>query len=78
MNNRIYKTRSNTVSKCREEVQACNGSRELTAREAKNAYNRQWAKANPEKVRASQQKYWERVARELSESQDEEGADDYG
>lgn len=32
------------------------------AKEARRAYKRNWAKANPEKVKAQQNRYWERVA----------------
>lgn len=39
------------------------------ARRAKNAYRRRWAKANPEKVRAQQMRYWrKRAAREAAEA----------
>ena len=31
-------------------------------RQARNAYNREWARKNPDKVRAKQQRYWERRA----------------
>lgn len=32
------------------------------AREARNAYKREWAKKNQEKIRAQQQRYWEKEA----------------
>lgn len=32
------------------------------AREARNAYKRKWAKENPDKVRKSAARYWERKA----------------
>ena len=32
------------------------------ARAARNAYRREWARRNPEKVRAMQQRYWQRRA----------------
>lgn len=40
---------------------------ELTeaAREARAAYQREWRKRNPEKVRATQQRYWAKKARIL-------------
>lgn len=33
------------------------------AREAKRAYQRKWARANPDKIRAAQARYWEKRAR---------------
>lgn len=35
------------------------------AREARNAYKREWSKKNPDKVRAQQARYWEKRAAEL-------------
>jgi hypothetical protein len=35
------------------------------ARKARNAYKRAWAKANPDRVRAHQEKYWKKRAQEL-------------
>lgn len=35
------------------------------AAEARREYNRQWRKANPDKVKANQIRYWERKAREV-------------
>jgi hypothetical protein len=32
------------------------------AREARNAYKREWAKRNPDKVRDATRRYWERKA----------------
>ena len=32
------------------------------AREARRAYKRQWAKQNPEKVKAQQERYWAKRA----------------
>jgi hypothetical protein len=32
------------------------------AREARNAYKRQWAKANRDKVKAANRRYWEKKA----------------
>jgi len=37
------------------------------ARMARNAYQREWAKKNSEKVKAYRQRYWERMARKMSE-----------
>ena len=34
------------------------------AREARNAYKREWAKKNPDKVKAATRRYWERKAQE--------------
>ena len=33
------------------------------AKEAKNKYKREWRKNNPEKVRAANERYWEKKAR---------------
>lgn len=32
------------------------------AAEARRAYKRQWAKTNPDKVKAQQERYWQRKA----------------
>lgn len=32
------------------------------ARQARNAYKRKWAKDNPDKVRAQQERYWHKRA----------------
>ncbi len=32
------------------------------AKAARRAYKREWAKRNPDKIRAAQEKYWERRA----------------
>ena len=37
------------------------------AREARRAYKREWAKANREKVRAAQARYWERRAQQTED-----------
>ena len=34
------------------------------ARAARNAYKRNWAKKNPDKVKAATRRYWEKKARE--------------
>lgn len=34
------------------------------ARLARNRYKREWAKKNPEKVKAANRRYWERKAQE--------------
>jgi len=41
------------------------------ARAAKNAYKRKWAKANADKVKQYQNKYWERKAAEAREANKE-------
>lgn len=42
------------------------------ANEAKNAYRRRWAKANRDKIRAMQERYWTKVAeREAAAAQDQ-------
>lgn len=40
------------------------------AREARLAYYRAWRKNNPEKVKASQTRYWERRAERAANGQD--------
>lgn len=43
------------------------------ARRSKNEYQRRWRSANPDKVRASNKRYWERRAeREAQETQRKE------
>ncbi|MBE5773356.1 MAG: phosphatase [Clostridiales bacterium] len=37
-----------------------------TIRKAKNEYQRQWRKQNPEKVKAIQERYWLRKARKIN------------
>ena len=37
------------------------------AKEARREYKRKWAKQNPDKVRATTARYWEKVAREAAE-----------
>lgn len=41
---------------------------EQQAREVRNNYMREWRKNNPDKVKASQKRYWERRARRKSEA----------
>lgn len=38
------------------------------AREASNAYKREWAKRNPDKVKAAQERYWVKKAKEREEA----------
>lgn len=39
-------------------------NKEQLAREAKNAYQREWARRNRDKVKAAQQRYWLKRANE--------------
>lgn len=41
------------------------------AREAMRAYKREWNRANPEKRRAQQRRYWEKRAKAKQNSQDQ-------
>lgn len=41
------------------------------AREARNAYLREWRKNNPNKVKAHQANYWERQAEKYEQDQKE-------
>lgn len=43
------------------------------AREVQRQYQREWRKKNPDKVRAKNQRYWERKARKLLEASEKEG-----
>lgn len=36
------------------------------ATEARRAYKRQWARDNPDKIRAQQERYWTKKAAEIS------------
>lgn len=47
-------------------------SQEQLAREAANAYKREWAKRNPEKVKAAQRRYWTKRAKEMEGEKDGE------
>lgn len=42
------------------------------AREARNAYMREWKRKNKDKVKAARERYWEKKAREAN-GQDEQG-----
>ncbi|MBJ7955809.1 hypothetical protein [Bacillus cereus] len=44
-------------------------TKETSAREARNAYMREWRAKNKEKVKATQDRYWKRKAKELTESE---------
>lgn len=37
-----------------------------SAREARNRYKREWAKKNPDKVKAANRRYWEKKAQEAA------------
>ena len=43
------------------------------AREARNAYKREWCKRNPERVRKHQETYWSRKAAEAKERTEQAG-----
>lgn len=45
------------------------------AKAARNAYRRKWAKANPDKVKAQQERYWTRKAQEAAQPREEQDAD---
>lgn len=42
------------------------------AREARRAYRRKWNRENRDKVKAAQERYWERKAQKLRKEQEEE------
>lgn len=48
------------------------------AREARAAYKRAWSRANRDKVRAHQERYWERMAQKQQEAQDAQDAQEAG
>lgn len=41
--------------------------------EARRAYKREWARRNPDKVKAAQQRYWEKKAAQM-QAQEQQGA----
>jgi hypothetical protein len=41
------------------------------AKEAQLAYRREWARKNPDKIRAQQRRYWEKRAKRQQEAQNE-------
>ncbi|MGE6963425.1 hypothetical protein ACQKIW_26535 [Bacillus thuringiensis] len=49
---------------------------ELSARKAKNAYMRAWRAANKDKVKAIQNRYWEKMARKMKTGLEEKGTTD--
>lgn len=47
------------------------------ARAARNAYKRKWAKENPDKVKATQERYWRKKAAELQTTEQKESITSY-
>ncbi|MEB8775362.1 hypothetical protein P4G94_22615 [Bacillus cereus] len=45
--------------------------KDLSAREAKKAYMRAWRAANKEKVKATQERYWKKVAQKMNMEESE-------
>lgn len=43
------------------------------AKDARNAYAREWRKKNPDRVRANNQAYWARKAKREETAQDRDG-----
>lgn len=43
------------------------------AREARNAYQRRWAKENPEKIKAAHARYWEKKAEQAEKEGNSDG-----
>ena len=39
------------------------------AAEARRAYRREWARKNPDKVRAAQERYWKKKAAQMQEQE---------
>jgi hypothetical protein len=46
----------------------------LAAKEAKRQYHREWRKNNPDRVKASQQRYWAKKGREYLEALEKESS----
>lgn len=46
------------------------------ARQARREYKRKWNKANRDKVKAAQARYWDKKAREAAEAEQEQAAED--
>ena len=42
------------------------------AKEARNAYYREWRKKNPEKMKRYQEKYWKKKAQKMQEQAEKE------
>ena len=49
---------------------------DMAKREARRQYQRNWRKNNPDKVKAIQQRHWEKKARELMTESGEKEADE--
>ena len=47
------------------------------AKEARNAYYREWRKKNPEKMKRYQENYWKKKAQEIQEEEEEKQANAY-
>ena len=45
------------------------------AREARNAYKREWQRTHPENVKKSQEKYWTKKAQELQRAKEAAASD---
>lgn len=43
---------------------------------ARRAYKREWARKNPDKIRAQQRRYWEKKAAEAGEKEEQEKAEE--
>lgn len=43
---------------------------EKAAREAQNAYNREWYRKNPDKAKAIRQRYWAKKAEQMKREQE--------
>jgi len=39
------------------------------AKEARRAYKREWARKNPDKVKAAQERYWKKKAAQIQEQE---------
>lgn len=64
-----YKSESEAKIKERTDLMTEKASKNKmseAAREARNAYKRKWAAANPDKVKAATRRYWERKAQEIT------------
>ncbi|MCR4745526.1 MAG: hypothetical protein K5894_09915 [Lachnospiraceae bacterium] len=46
------------------------------AKEARRAYKRQWARNNPDKIRAQQERYWQKKAKERESLETERQSND--
>lgn len=50
-------------------MESLTNTKETSAREARNAYMREWRAKNKEKVKATQDRYWKRKAQESAENE---------